>query len=243
MRRADRLFALVQQLRVRRFATADVLAKQLGVSVRTVYRDVRDLTANGVPIQGEAGVGYRLERGFELPPLTFTAEELEALVLGARFVAAQADPALAGAAEAAMTRLTAALPRPLLPLLSSTHLYVPATAAVRRRAGPLAALREAIAARESVRLAYTRADGAHSERVVCPVGLYFWGASWSIAAWCELRGAWRNFRSDRIVQLERTGARFDDAYTLQGYLDDQSERYGGGQLPGAGDTPDPWVPG
>ncbi|HKE12266.1 MAG TPA: HTH domain-containing protein, partial [Myxococcota bacterium] len=94
MRRADRLFQLVHHLRARRFATGDQLARELGVSTRTVYRDVRDLEASGVPIRGEAGVGYRLERGYELPPLTFTSAELEGLVLGARIVGAWADAEL-----------------------------------------------------------------------------------------------------------------------------------------------------
>ncbi|MCO4763453.1 MAG: YafY family transcriptional regulator [Myxococcales bacterium] len=246
MRRADRLFALVQQLRVRRFATAEQLAETLEVSVRTVYRDVRDLVYSGVPIQGEAGVGYRLERGFELPPLTFTAEELEALILGARFVASQADPELSAAAKTAMARITAALPRPLYPILTRTHLFVPSTQKVRRRATWLAPLRRAMATHNKVQLHYCRADGQHSVRVVHPIALYFWGDSWSLAAWCELRQSWRNFRSDRIDTLTETGERFEvnGDHNLQAYLAATRAAVGPEfQLPGAGAEVDPWAQG
>lgn len=125
MRRADRLFQLVQFLRTRRAATGQQIAEELRVSVRTVYRDIIDLQTSGIPIRGEAGVGYRLERGFELPPLTFTSEELEGLALGARIVAAWGDPGLASAVNSAMTRIESVLPPALRKVLIETPLFAP----------------------------------------------------------------------------------------------------------------------
>ena len=151
MRRADRLFQLVQVLRGRRLSTARQLAARLGVSERTVYRDVRDLVASGVPVEGAAGVGYRL-RGFDLPPLMFTAEEVEALVLGARIVESWADPQLARAASEALAKVEAALPRERRHLVRDTPLFAPDDHARAEVTVDVAALRAA--ARESRRLRF-----------------------------------------------------------------------------------------
>jgi len=209
MRRADRLFQLVQLLRVRRFATADQLAEELGVSKRTVYRDIRDLELSGVPIVGEAGVGYHLQRGYELPPLTFTSDEIEALVIGARVVQSWGDPELAAAARAALTRVEAVLPAPLAEALRSTALFAP-TGRKRGADGPVLSLaRRALADHRKLTFAYTRADGEASARTVRPVGLYYWGLNWSLAAWCELREDYRNFRLDRMRDVELRDETFD----------------------------------
>lgn len=228
MRRADRLFAIVERLRRRRFVTAAWLAEELGVSERTIYRDVRDLSRSGVPIVGEAGVGYTLMSGHELPPLTFTHDELEALVLGARLVEAWADRDLARAARAALAKVDAVLPAPLKKRLESTALFAidrPWRDAVTRN---LADIRDAVAQRKKLRIGYQRADGQPSERVIRPLGLYFWGMKWSLAAWCELRQDYRNFRPDRIQRLEVTGERFDDSdgVTLEEFLRVTTERDG-----------------
>lgn len=201
MRRADRLFQIVHLLHTRRMLTSAELAEALGVSVRTVYRDIRDLQDNDVPIRGEAGVGYALERGYSLPPLTFTTAELEALVLGARFVQSWADTELREAARAALVKIEAAVPATLRDVLLETPLFAPRW----RDIDPddvLGRLRRAAAERRRVRFTYTKADGSQTERSVRPLGLYFWGRSWSLAAWCELREAYRNFRPDRIEHLE-----------------------------------------
>src|SRR5512145_3071887 len=147
MRRADRLFRLVQHLRARRFATGDQIAEELGVSKRTIYRDVADLQGSGVPIRGEAGVGYRLERGYELAPLIFTSEELESLVLGARIVAAWGDGELAAAVGSAMTKVEAVLPEPLRRVVLETPLFAPELPGASAMAGELSVLRRAIAER------------------------------------------------------------------------------------------------
>jgi predicted DNA-binding transcriptional regulator YafY len=220
MRRADRLFQLVQVLRVRRFATGDDLARELGVSTRTVYRDVRDLVTSGVPIQGEAGVGYRLERGFELPPLTFNTSELEGLALGARIVTAWGDPELAAAVHAAMTKIEAALPQALRHSLFDTALFAPGYPAAAAMARGVGLLRRAIGERRRIRFAYTREDGAQSERDARPLGLFFWGNRWTLAAWCELRQDYRSFRPDRMEELRLLPDGFepDESVSLASFL-------------------------
>jgi len=219
VRRADRLFHLVQSLRAQRFTTARDLGEELGVSARTVYRDVADLVASGVPIEGEAGVGYRLMRGFELPPLTFNAEEIEALVLGMRMVEAWGDADLGRAARATLSKVEAVVPEPLRDVLLRTALFAmpPWGDAGTEELGPL---RTAIKERTKLRVRYRRADGEASERTLRPLGLYFWGKTWSLAAWCELRDAYRNFRPDRMESIERLADRFDgtDGITLEGFI-------------------------
>ena len=220
MRRADRLFQLIQLLRRRNVATAAWLARELEVSERTVYRDVRDLMLSGVPIEGEAGVGYVLRRGFDLPPLMFSEAEIEAMVLGARVVTSWGDAGLAKAAAEALARVEAVLPERLKSRLEGTPLYAPGfhvPAAVVER---LAALRRAIDQRRLVHLAYTAAEGAATDRSVRPLGLFFWGYGWSLAAWCELRTDFRSFRLDRIRELRTLPDRFADepGRTLQDYF-------------------------
>ncbi|MCB9540336.1 MAG: YafY family transcriptional regulator [Myxococcales bacterium] len=218
MRRADRLFQLVQLLRSRRLATADFLADALGVSKRTVYRDIRDLERSGVPVRGEAGVGYQLERGYELPPLTFNAAEIEALVFGLRMAEAHGDPDLANGARSAMAKVAAALPAPLRALMVETPLFAPHRAD--RSRDCLALWRRGIAERRKLALDYVDRGGAASTRAVRPLALYFWGTCWSLAAWCELRRDYRNFRSDRVESVRLTDEAFDEAdgVSLDAYL-------------------------
>ncbi|MCG8592040.1 MAG: YafY family transcriptional regulator [Proteobacteria bacterium] len=220
MRRADRLFQLVQHLRARRFATGEQLARELGVSKRTIYRDMRDLEASGVPIRGEAGVGYRLDRGFELPPLIFTGEELEGLVLGARIVAAWGDPELASAVGSAMTKIEAVLPDALRRVVLETALFAPGFAARSRGLAEMATLRRGISDKRLVHFEYAREDGTPSERDVRPLGLYFWGRKWTLAAWCELRRDYRSFRPDRMRNVSLLPRTFDgsDGITLAAFL-------------------------
>jgi predicted DNA-binding transcriptional regulator YafY len=209
MRRADRLFRLVQVLRARRFATARTLAEALEVSERTVYRDVRDLSLSGVPIEGEAGVGYALRRDFDLPPLMFDYEEIEALTAGARMVQAWSSPKLAKAAQAALDKIAAALPADKRIAMDRTRLYAPSFHVDRELGKVLDTMREAIV--EGRRLAFDYKDegGQPSRRTVRPLGLYFWGQRWTLAAWCEMREDFRNFRLDRVAGAA-IGARFPD---------------------------------
>ena len=209
MRRADRLFRLVQLLRARRFATARFLAEALEVSERTVYRDVRDLSLSGVPIEGEAGVGYALRRDFDLPPLMFDYEEIEALTAGARMVQAWSSPKLARAAQAALDKIAAALPTEKRIAMERTRLYAPTFHIDPQLGRVMDTMREAIV--ESKRLAFGYKDEAEreSQRSVRPLGLYFWGQRWTLAAWCETREDFRNFRLDRTSGVS-VGPRFPD---------------------------------
>jgi predicted DNA-binding transcriptional regulator YafY len=205
MRRADRLFQIVQRLRRRGVTTAAQLAEALEVSPRTIYRDVADLVASGVPVLGEAGVGYALPRGYDLPPLMFTEEEIEALVLGARAVRSWGDPALARAADDALAKIENALPERLRHLVPESALFALGFhVSAQVRAG-LGELRAAIRDRLKVRMNYADRGGAPSERTVWPLGLFYWGTRWSLGAWCELREDFRNFRLDRVASLELLG--------------------------------------
>jgi predicted DNA-binding transcriptional regulator YafY len=194
------LFRIVQRLRRRGSITAAALAAELEVSARTVYRDVQDLVASGVPIQGEAGVGYALQKGFDLPPLMFNEEEIEALVLGARIVESRADPALARAARDVLNKVEAVLPARLRERLGDAALFAPGFRAP--AAGEtMTHLRGAIRARRKVAFAYQNQAGGATRRTVQPLGIFYWGATWSLGAWCELRAGFRNFRTDRIADL------------------------------------------
>ena len=210
MRRADRLFRIVQLLRRRRtIVTAKQIAGKLEISERTVYRDIRDLIQAGTPIDGEAGVGYRLQPGYDLPPLMFDREEIQALVLGARIVAQFGDPALARASESILSKVAAVLPKDLEPLLADTRLFVPQSRSGARSAAGLAVAREALVAQRRIQLKYANEKGEETERIVRPLGLFFWGKTWTLAAWCEMRVGFRNFRLDRINEAT-LGERFEE---------------------------------
>ena len=200
MRRADRLFRLVELLRSRRHATGAWLAEQLQVSLRTLYRDIRDLDLSGVPIEGEAGVGYRLRYKLDVPPLLFDITELEALLVGSRMVQAWGDADLAQAATAALAKIHNALPETLRREAEQARLFVPPGGD--NRPPYLTELRRAIRRRQIVHFTYARADGTPSERGLWPLGLFFWGRHWTLVGWCLLRDEFRHFRVDRIGRLE-----------------------------------------
>jgi predicted DNA-binding transcriptional regulator YafY len=224
MRRADRLFQIVLYLRRRRVATARDLARALEVSERTIYRDVQDLSACGLPIEGEAGVGYRLRRGFDLPPLMFDREELQALRLGARMVRSWADPDLSQAAANALRKIEAVLPPELDGL--GEALYAPHIHPYPVRLVGL--LRNATTEHHKVCFDYTREDGGTSRRTVRPLGLFYWGATWTLLAWCEMRNDFRSFRLDRIGDLEVTAEPFtlEPGKTLEDFLKTVDRREG-----------------
>ncbi|WP_156860911.1 helix-turn-helix transcriptional regulator [Casimicrobium huifangae] len=210
MRRADRLFRIVQFLRGRRLTTAQQLAKWLQVSERTVYRDIRDLSLTGTPIEGEAGVGYRLRGGFELPPLMFELEEIEALTLGARMVEAWSSPQLGAAALSAIAKIATALPVERRQWLEASRTYVPQFHIPKQLGERFELLRGAIRDRRKVHFVYADVEKKLSERRVRPLSLYFWGEHWTLAAWCEARDDFRSFRIDRVIRLQVTDDVFDD---------------------------------
>ncbi len=200
MSRSERLLTVLQILRRHRNPVpAQRIADEVTVSLRTVYRDVDALRAQGAVIEGEAGLGYILRPGFLLPPLMFSADEIEALVLGARMVAVRADPALALAATEALARLTAVLPGELRDLAESSALLVaPST----QPPMPfLADLRTAIRAERKVLITYRNGAGILSERIIWPFALGFFETVRVFVAWCEIRQDIRHFREDRIATV------------------------------------------
>jgi predicted DNA-binding transcriptional regulator YafY len=211
MRRADRLFLIIHALRGRRTALqARALAQTLGVSLRTVYRDVADLQLSGVPIEGEAGVGYVLRKGSDIPPLMFSADELEALVVGSRFVRAFAGIRLAENARSALLKIEAVLPPELRERSARTRIFAPVWRDSHRDdfAALIDQLHAAIVGNLVLRLDYRDETGVPSTREVEPLCLSFWGGKWTLGAWCRLRGDFRNFRPDRIDTGITTGERF-----------------------------------
>jgi len=202
MRRADRLFRLVQLLRGRRLSTAAWLAAKLEVSARTVYRDVADLQAQGVPIDGEAGVGYRLIAGFDLPPLMFTTLEAQALVAAVRLAQSRLDRQLAIAAEDALGKIVGVLPAAARAAAEALPLYAAPWATDLDSAERLGLLRDAASTRRRIRFDYADAKGAATTRIARPLGCYHWEAVWTLGAWCEQRAAFRSFRIDRMRSLE-----------------------------------------
>ena len=211
MRRADRLFQLVQLVRGRRLTTAEWLAGRLEISLRTVYRDVADLQQQGVPIEGEAGVGYRMRAGFDLPPLMFSTGEAKALVACARLAQPRLDTELARDADSALSKILAVLPAAARAAAEGMAVYAIDVAgtdlATRQR---LQVLREAFEARRMLTLDYDSLDNVRSQRRVRPLGVFFWDAVWTLAAWCELRNDFRSFRVDRIVDIAVLDERFRD---------------------------------
>jgi len=226
MRRADRLFEIVQYLRGRRLTTAAQLAQWLEVSERTIYRDVADLIGSGVPIDGEAGVGYRIAATFDLPPLMFSFDEIDALVIGARFVESWGGPGLANGARSALAKIAGALPREKRAALEGARLFAPGFFVDPLPGERLETFRRAIGARSFVELDYRDGHGSSTQRRIRPLGIFFWGEAWSVAAWCELRSDFRNFRLDRIAELRRLDERFPDeaGKRLEDFLRNMEER-------------------
>ena len=205
MARAERLLGLIQVLRRhRRPVSGQTLADELGVSLRTVYRDIQTLIGQGAAIDGEAGIGFVLRPGFVLPPLMFTDEEIEALVLGLRWVK-QADAPLARAAIDVLAKIGAVLPDDLRGSIEGVGLL-----AAPQPADPidLAPLRAAIRSEHKVIFDYADAKGAHTRRTVWPIAIGFFDRARVLAAWCEMRSDYRHFRTDRIAKLRLTGRRY-----------------------------------
>ncbi len=210
MRRADRLFELVQLVCGRRLSTAEQIAGWLQVSVRTVYRDVADLQARGVPIEGEAGVGYRLRAGFTLPPLMFTAPQAQALVAAVRIAQPRLDAAMAAEAEGALAKILSVLPAEARAAAESLALFAPDAGIAPEVRLTLQAMRRAVLDRRKLRLDYADEQGRASRRTIRPLGCFFWGSVWTLAAWCELRQDFRSFRIDRVRGFERLDQSFRD---------------------------------
>jgi predicted DNA-binding transcriptional regulator YafY len=206
MRRADRLFRIVQHLRGGRLVTARQLAETLEVSERTIYRDVADLIGSGVPVEGEAGLGYVMREGFDLPPLMFSRDEIVALVAGARMIRAWGGLDMARAAEEALVKIDAVLPDAARNRARSIQVHAlqmrDLDNATRVR---IDQIEQAVDRRTRLKLAYADASGTPTERPVRPLGLWFWGKVWTLVGWCELRDDFRMFRLDRISTITPGG--------------------------------------
>lgn len=207
MRRTDRLFELVQLFRGGRLWRGKDLSERLGVSLRTLYRDIDTLVASGVPIEGERGVGYVLRGPIFLPPLTLNEVELEALHLGLHWVGRSGDESLADGAERLRAKIDAVLPddRKGRDFAAGTDIYAPMPEGAHRF---LPDLRAAVRDQRKLSLTYASLSGSETQRVIRPLHIEFWGRVWTLTAWCELRDDFRAFRIDRIQRLTPTGARF-----------------------------------
>jgi predicted DNA-binding transcriptional regulator YafY len=212
LRRADRLFDILRILRAAaRPVTAASIAEELEVTVRTVYRDVATLQARRIPIEGAAGIGYVLQRGFDLPPLMFTEDEAEAIAVGARMLARTGDPGLQKAAESVLSKVTLVVPDPLREYLNATPVYVSKSGApVPARRDLPTTIRHAIRDNRKMRIAYQDENGRQTLRVIQPFAVAYYVEATLICAWCELRNDIRHFRTDRVVRADV----LDEAFAL-----------------------------
>ncbi|AOO82465.1 helix-turn-helix transcriptional regulator [Bosea vaviloviae] len=209
MSRSQRLLDLVQVLRRhRRPVSGRRLAEQTGISIRTLYRDIATLQGQGAPIEGEPGLGYVLHPGFMLPPLMFTEDEIEALVLGSRWVADRADERLGAAARDAMAKIAAVLPADLRERAEASALLVGPGAAISEGRIDLGLIRKAIRSERKLAILYRNGKEARSERVIWPFALSFFDHVRIVVAWCELRRGFRHFRADRIAELTALEMRY-----------------------------------
>lgn len=226
MRRADRLFQIVQILRNKRLVTAKTLAERLEVSERTIYRDIQDLSLSGVPVEGEAGVGYRLRHSLDIPPIMFNAEEIEALVVGVRMSKTWAGSELGQSAQSALDKITAVIPPGLRHKIEDSKLFALRFSQRQDIDSHLDICRKAIGNKRLLLIDYCRADGEQSLRSIQPLGLYFWGNVWTLVAWCQLRDDFRHFRLDRILSIQTEDATFTDSegQSLQDFINSMACR-------------------
>jgi predicted DNA-binding transcriptional regulator YafY len=204
LRRADRMLQIVQILRRRKKPTsARLIAEELEVVPRTVYRDIADLQAQHVPIQGEPGIGYVLLKGYDLPPLMFNEQELEVLVLGAQMVADRSDPEFAKVAEDVLAKVAVVIPDRLSEKMWTTKLLVPHPPKSTHTFGNnLSTIRQAVREHSKLRLEYLDGSNRKSSRRIWPLGLYFYSHVTLLCAWCELRSEFRTFRAERITNCK-----------------------------------------
>jgi predicted DNA-binding transcriptional regulator YafY len=201
MRRAERLLRIIQILRRhRRPVRGQVMADEVEVSLRTLYRDIADLITDGVPIRGEAGIGYVLGEGYDVPPLMFNADELEAIMLGLRWVSRRGDSDLSRAAQDTTAKIGAVLPQALKPLLFDSGLLAPPIYSKITDSVDVSDLRQAVREQRKVELIYRDENGKDSERVIWPIGIAYFDAQRLVIAWCELRKDFRSFRTDRMIK-------------------------------------------
>src|SRR6476661_277033 len=210
MPRSDRLFDIIQALRTaRKPMTAAALAKELEVTPRTVYRDIATLQARRVPIEGAAGVGYVLRKGFDLPPLMFTIDEVEAIAVGARMLKRVKDPALQHAADSVLAKVSVVVPEGLRPHIADAHVYVSPGMAADAQGADLAEIRAAIRDSRKLYIGYADEQGRRTNRTIWPIAMAYYVDVTLVGAWCELRADYRNFRVERIQASKVLDEHFD----------------------------------
>lgn len=208
MRRADRLFQIIQFLRCRRLTTAKWLAEKLEVSERTIYRDIQDLSCSGVPIDGEAGMGYILHKDYDLPPLMFDHGELASLVIGAK-MASSLGGKMKSDANKALSKLYGALPKKQQREVDNIHVYSPSVKNI-QFGEMISIFNQAICLKQILKIFYQKpADDKPNERNIYPLGIFFWHDKWTMVGWCILRNDFRHFRLDRISTFQVTDDKFE----------------------------------
>jgi len=219
MRKADRLFQLTNLVRTRQPITAAEIANELNVSVRTIYRYIDDLSLSGIPIYGTTGIGYQLDKDFELPPLNLSGKELESLLLGMKMVAAWSGIELSDAAKSLTTKIQAVLPKGMIDDYSDV-VFAPDFLHNKQQKQLWENIHNAIKTLNAIKICYNSLDEVTSKRILYPLGLVYWGSKWTLAAWCTKRGAFRNFRIDRILELDILEDKFKltDSINLQAFL-------------------------
>ncbi len=225
MRWADRLFQLMLLLQEGKVRTARYLGEKLEVSDRTIYRDISDLVGSGIPIDGEAGVGYLLRDEYRLPPLMFNSEELKALALGAQMVHAWSDKKLASTTATAIRKIESVLPERLKKEIKLNAIKVPGFQMSEGLSNNLEMLRVASEESKKLEVCYRPLRGEETRRTIWPLILYFWGNKWTLGAWCELRKDFRSFRVDLMFEVVDSGETFATTSdrNLQAYIDYQAE--------------------
>ena len=220
MRKADRLFQLTNIIRARQPITAEELAQELGLSVRTIYRYIDDLSATGIPIYGVAGVGYKLHDKFDLPPLNLTDKELDALLLGVRMVSSWTSDELSKSARSLENKIEAALPSRLINEYSRAA-YAPNLLSREKDRSNWEVMHGAVKNLNSVFIEYNSLNGKFTSRVIYPLGLFYWGGKWTVGSWCTLRGSFRDIRLDKIVKIRVSDEKYqkDKIINLGSYIE------------------------
>lgn len=210
MQRIERLLKITHLLSSKKVTTARQLAASLCVSERTIYRDIQTLTLSNVPILGEPGLGYQLMKGYQVPPIMFNQQELSALLLGARFIEASADSGLVKAASEAIKKIGKVIPDHLQKELKRNELFALDFRITTQERKNMQLVRESIYQRKYIKLYYTDEKQCGTERLIRPLGLFYWGKIWTMVAWCELREDFRQFRVDRIQKVKALSQRYEE---------------------------------
>lgn len=221
MRKSDRLFQLTNLLRAHQPITASKLAEKLLVSERTIYRYIDDLSLSGIPVYGEPGVGYRLSDGFELPPLQLSPSELDALIIGVNFIASLTGKSLSASAHSLLSKIEATLPSDSKVTESKDRqVRFPANHSLDHGYKLWSEVHAAIVSAKWISIIYTSGSGNVTTRTVFPLGLFYWGGKWTVGCWCDLRKDYRDFRVDRITQLDTScdSRLLPDGISLQSYI-------------------------